>query len=89
MAAPKMGQIKSAILGFPRMGENRELKKAAESYWSGKISAQELIQTGKNLRKAHWTLLKTHGLDVVPSNDFSYYDQVLDHAILFNAIPDR
>ena len=81
--------MKSSILGFPRMGENRELKKATESYWSGKITADQLIQTAKQVRLTHWLLLKDSGLDVIPSNDFSYYDQVLDHAILFNAVPER
>ena len=89
MAAPVMGQVKSSILGFPRMGENRELKKATESYWAGKITADQLLQAAKQVRVNHWTLLKNQGLDIIPSNDFSYYDQVLDHAILFNAIPDR
>lgn len=84
-----MGQVKSSILGFPRMGENRELKKATESYWAGKITADQLVKSAKQVRLNHWSLLKDSGLDVIPSNDFSYYDQVLDHAILFNAIPDR
>lgn len=63
---------------------NRELKKATEAYWAGKISAEELIQTGKNLRASHWKIQKDAGAGTIASNDFSFYDHVLDHIQLFN-----
>ena len=71
------------MLGFPRMGVNRDLKKATESYWTGKLSQEDLLAEGKRLRVEHWKLQKDAGLDVIPSNDFSFYDQVLDHIQLF------
>jgi len=76
-------------LGYPRIGSNRELKKACEQYWSGKISAEELQQTGKNLRLANLSLQKEAGIDLIPSNDFSFYDQVLDLSLTVGAIPQR
>lgn len=66
------------------MGANRELKKATEAYWAGKISVESLIETGKTLRAAHWKLQKEAGADIIASNDFSFYDQVLDHIQLFS-----
>ncbi|PWW78618.1 cobalamin-independent methionine synthase [Tuber magnatum] len=81
--------VTSSVLGFPRMGGNRELKKATEAYWAGKISTDELIQTGKNLRASHWKIQKDAGAGTIASNDFSYYDHVLDHIQLFNAVPSR
>lgn len=81
--------MRSSILGFPRMGINRELKKSLESYWSSKITSDELKSAAIKLRSDHWNLQAKQGLDILPSSDFSYYDQVLDHAFLFNAIPKR
>lgn len=81
--------VSSSVLGFPRMGANRELKKATEAYWAGKSSVESLIETGKTLRAAHWKLQKEAGADTIASNDFSFYDQVLDHIQLFNAVPER
>lgn len=81
--------VKSAVLGFPRIGPNRELKKATESYWNGKITVDELLTIGKQLREQNWKLQKEAGVDIIPSNDFSYYDQILDLSVLFNVIPDR
>ncbi|MCX2716945.1 5-methyltetrahydropteroyltriglutamate--homocysteine S-methyltransferase [Helicobacter sp. MIT 21-1697] len=77
----------SSILGFPRIGKNRELKKALESFWSGKCSSQELQNVAKNLRAKHWEIQK--GLDYVCVNDFSLYDNVLDLAYALNAKPQR
>ena len=71
------------------MTANRELKKATESYWSGKISQESLVATGKTLRAAHWKLQKEAGADIIASNDFSFYDQVLDHIQLFNVSSRR
>lgn len=81
--------VKSAILGFPRIGPNRELKKATEAYWNGKITVDELFKVGKDIRAANWKLQRDAGVDIIPSNDFSFYDQVLDLELLFNVIPDR
>ncbi len=76
-------------LGFPRIGANRELKKATESYWKGKTSQDELLATGKELRARHWKLQKDAGLSHIPSNDFSFYDQVLDMICTLGLVPER
>ena len=69
------------------MGMNRDLKKATEGYWAGKISLQELLSEGKRLRLEHWNIQKTAGVDIIPSNDFAMYDHVLDHIQLFGVRP--
>jgi len=79
----------ATCLGFPRIGSDRELKKALEHYWSRKITAAELQATARALRRRHWTAMKDAGIDHVPSNDFSLYDHVLDTAVLLGAIPER
>ncbi|MEJ7559474.1 MAG: 5-methyltetrahydropteroyltriglutamate--homocysteine S-methyltransferase [Pedobacter sp.] len=76
-------------LGYPRIGSNRELKKACESYWSGKTTIQNLVQVGRDIRKHNWELQKEAGIDLIPSNDFSFYDQVLDLSLMVGAIPKR
>ncbi|HEV7778707.1 MAG TPA: 5-methyltetrahydropteroyltriglutamate--homocysteine S-methyltransferase [Luteibacter sp.] len=76
-------------LGFPRVGRRRELKRALESYWRGESGAEELHATGATLRRTHWQAAVEAGADVVPVNDFSLYDHVLDMAVLLGAIPDR
>ncbi|MHB1688080.1 MAG: 5-methyltetrahydropteroyltriglutamate--homocysteine S-methyltransferase [Ignavibacteriaceae bacterium] len=76
-------------LGYPRIGTNRELKKACEQYWSGKINRENLFQMGKNLRKENWLLQRNAGIDLIPSNDFSFYDHVLDMSLTVGAIPMR
>ncbi|KFY05544.1 hypothetical protein V492_08465 [Pseudogymnoascus sp. VKM F-4246] len=81
--------VQSSILGFPRMGANRDLKKATENYWGGKISQDELLAEAKRLRLAHWKIQKDAGVDIIPSNDFALYDQVLTHIQDFNAVPER
>lgn len=81
--------VQSSILGFPRIGGQRELKKVTEAYWQGKVSVEDLLAKGKELRAHNWKLQKDAGVDIIPSNDFSYYDQVLDLSLLFNVIPDR
>ena len=65
------------------MGANRDLKKATESYWAGKLSQDDLLAEGKRLRKAHWQIQKDAGIDIIPSNDFSFYDHVLNHIQFF------
>lgn len=77
-----------SIVGFPRIGERRELKKWVEGYLGEKISGDELRDNAARLRKQHWMLQKSKGIDFIPSNDFSYYDTFLDMALLLNAIPD-
>ncbi len=79
----------SNIAGFPRIGPNRELKFAAESHWRGETSAEELAATGSEIRRANWRLMQDAGIDLIPSNDFSLYDQVLDACALVGAVPDR
>ncbi len=76
-------------LGFPRIGDMRQLKKAVESYWKGKSSVDELLSTGKALRAHNWKLQKDAGLDHIPSNDFSYYDQMLDMIATLGLVPKR
>ncbi len=76
-------------LGYPRIGSQRELKKACEQYWSGKTSSKNLLQVGKNIRHNNWQLQKSVGIDLIPSNDFSFYDQVLDMSLTVSAIPTR
>ncbi len=76
-------------LGFPRIGDMRQLKKAVESYWKGKSSAEELLSTGSALRAHNWKLQKDAGLDHIPSNDFAYYDQMLDMISTLGLVPKR
>ncbi|EDL61598.1 5-methyltetrahydropteroyltriglutamate--homocysteine S-methyltransferase [Gimesia maris] len=76
-------------LGFPRIGAHRELKRAVEKFWSEKISEAELQQIGRGLRETNWKLQQAAGIEQIPSNDFSFYDQVLDTTALVGAIPAR
>ncbi|SZF01027.1 unnamed protein product [Blumeria hordei] len=81
--------VQSSVLGFPRMGANRDLKKATEAYWGGKIQQEELLAEAKRLRLAHWKIQKDAGVDVIPSNDFAMYDHVLHQIQDFGAAPPR
>lgn len=76
-------------LGYPRVGAFRELKKANEAYWAKKISAEELLQAGLKIREGNWKTQQEAGIDLIPSNDFSFYDQVLDLSLTVGAIPAR
>ncbi len=76
-------------LGFPRVGKDRELKKAQEAFWKGKATEAELQATAKELRLRHWTMQKDAGLDHIPSNDFTLYDHMLDMSCLLGAVPKR
>jgi len=76
-------------LGYPRMGNHRELKKANEAYWAGKIASHELEQTAHSIRQFNWQLQQNAGIDWIPCNDFSFYDHVLDASLMVGAIPDR
>jgi 5-methyltetrahydropteroyltriglutamate--homocysteine methyltransferase len=80
---------KTLVTGFPRIGENRELKRALEHYWSKTASLQELRATAAELRKRHWLFQKRQNIDFISSNDFSYYDNMLDAIVMLNAVPDR
>ena len=76
-------------LGYPRIGSHRELKRACEQFWAGRITADELLATGQAIRRANWLTQQAAGIDLMPVNDFSFYDQVLDTALLVGAVPDR
>lgn len=81
--------MQTHILGYPRIGSKRELKKACEQYWSGKIVLEELLTVGRNICNQNWNIQKESGIDLIPCNDFSYYDQVLDMSLIVGAIPKR
>ncbi len=81
--------METTVLGYPRIGGRRELKKATEGYWAGRVSAGELAATTAQLRRQTWETLRDAGLSGIPSNTFSLYDQVLDTAVLFGAVPER
>ena len=81
--------MKTSVVGYPRIGTLRELKFALEKYFKNEINADELEKTAKELRKTHWFTQKDAGIDYITSNDFSYYDIVLDTAFLLNIIPAR
>ncbi len=76
-------------LGYPRIGAHRELKRAVEGYWKGDLTKDELRDSAQALRESHWATQQELGLDIVPSNDFSYYDQVLDACAMVGAVPER
>ncbi|MCA4962672.1 5-methyltetrahydropteroyltriglutamate--homocysteine S-methyltransferase [Pseudomonas sp. Y24-6] len=76
-------------LGFPRIGADRELKKALESYWKGDLDQDALHSVGRQLRATHWQLQKDAGIDLLPVGDFAWYDQVLTHSLTFGVIPQR
>ena len=80
---------KNYVIGFPRIGEKRELKKVLENYWSKQIDFNEVKFVAENLKKRHWNYQKEAKIDFISSNDFSYYDNMLDTSILLGAIPKR
>ena len=84
-----MPQALSNVLGFPRIGAQRELKSATEAYWAGDRSSGDLAKTAAELRAANWKLQREAGIDLIPSNDFSLYDQVLDTIAMVGAVPAR
>jgi len=81
--------MKTTNLGYPRIGNKRELKKVLEKYWAKKDTLETLLETAKDIRKENWLLQKKKGIDIIPSNDFSLYDQVLDTCITLGCIPER
>jgi 5-methyltetrahydropteroyltriglutamate--homocysteine methyltransferase len=84
-----MTAIKTHNLGYPRIGEQRELKKATEAYWKGKLSLDALLSTGKQLREINWKKQQAAGIDLIPVGDFSFYDQTLDMSCLLGNVPPR
>ncbi|MDB6135147.1 MAG: 5-methyltetrahydropteroyltriglutamate--homocysteine S-methyltransferase [Verrucomicrobiales bacterium] len=84
-----MSNIKTHNLGYPRIGEQRELKKATEAYWKGKLSQEELLAAGRRLRETNWKKQRAAGMDLIPVNDFSFYDQTLDMSCLLGNVPPR
>ena len=76
-------------LGFPRIGADRELKKALEAYWKGDLALSELQAVGRELRARHWQLQEDAGIDLLPVGDFAWYDQVLSHTLTLGAVPPR
>ncbi len=80
---------KSYVTGFPRIGEQRELKHALEAYWSGNAAFNEVQRTSLMLRKRHWECQKQAGIDLISCNDFSFYDNMLDTVVMLGAIPER
>ncbi|MCL4156451.1 UNVERIFIED_CONTAM: hypothetical protein GTU68_031114, partial [Idotea baltica] len=81
--------MKTNVLGFPRIGEKRELKKASENYWKGIGSVDDLLATGASIKHKNWSFQKESGVDLIPSNDFSFYDQMLDMSLTLGCIPRR
>ncbi len=79
----------SYVVGFPRIGEQRELKFALESYWSGKSDFSEVTKVASELKKRHWAYQREAGIEHISSNDFSLYDNMLDTSVLFGVIPER
>ena len=76
-------------LGFPRIGRDRELKRALEAFWKGDLDEAGLRETGVRLRAEHWQLQKQAGIELLPVGDFAWYDQVLTHSLMFGVIPER
>ncbi|MFJ6063991.1 5-methyltetrahydropteroyltriglutamate--homocysteine S-methyltransferase [Streptomyces tendae] len=79
----------ATVYGYPRQGRNRELKKAVEGYWKGRLDAEALRSTAAGLRRSNWRQLADAGIHEVPTGDFSYYDHVLDTTVMVGAIPER
>src|ERR1700733_10915934 len=81
--------MESTVLGYPRIGPQRELKQATEGHWAGRETAAALEQAAAGLRRQTWETLRDAGLSDIPSNTFSLYDHVLDTAVMVNAVPKR
>jgi 5-methyltetrahydropteroyltriglutamate--homocysteine methyltransferase len=84
-----MTNVQSSTIGYPRIGEKREWKRALESFWSGSTSEEELLKTTEALRLASLQKQKDFGIDLIPVGDFSLYDHVLDTSIMFGVVPTR
>ncbi|KQZ16506.1 5-methyltetrahydropteroyltriglutamate--homocysteine methyltransferase [Streptomyces sp. Root55] len=88
-AQPAAAAARATVYGYPRQGPNRELKKAIEGYWKGRITADVLQQTAAELRRSNWQQLADAGAHELPTGDFSYYDHVLDTSVMVGAVPQR
>jgi 5-methyltetrahydropteroyltriglutamate--homocysteine methyltransferase len=86
---PAAAAARATVYGYPRQGQGRELKKAIEGYWKGRVTADALRATAAGLRRTAWRQLADAGVDEVPTGDFSYYDHVLDTTVMVGAIPAR
>ena len=84
-----MNDIQTHTLGYPRIGERRELKKAIEAHWQGRLSLAELEAAGREIRRQNWEKQQQAGIDLIPCNDFSFYDQMLDLSCLVGNVPPR
>jgi 5-methyltetrahydropteroyltriglutamate--homocysteine methyltransferase len=82
-------KIRTHNLGYPRIGERRELKRATEAFWNGTATEAELLATAAELRRNHWQKQQALGIDLIPSNDFSFYDQMGDTVALVGCVPRR
>jgi 5-methyltetrahydropteroyltriglutamate--homocysteine methyltransferase len=80
---------KNYVVGFPRIGEHRELKKVLESFWAKKNSFKEVTKVASELKRRHWNYQRDAKIDFISSNDFSLYDNMLDTSIMLNAVPSR
>ncbi|MGW7517879.1 5-methyltetrahydropteroyltriglutamate--homocysteine S-methyltransferase [Streptomyces sp. NPDC054796] len=80
---------RATVHGYPRQGSKRELKKAVEGYWKGRVTAEALRETAATLRRDNWRRLADAGINEVPTGDFSYYDHVLDTTVMVGAVPER
>ncbi|MEV7085807.1 5-methyltetrahydropteroyltriglutamate--homocysteine S-methyltransferase [Streptomyces sp. NPDC093085] len=88
-AKPAAAAARATVYGYPRQGRDRELKKAVEGYWKGRVTADALRETAAGLRRSNWQALADAGIHEVPTGDFSYYDHVLDTTVMVGAIPER
>ncbi|MFD6797656.1 5-methyltetrahydropteroyltriglutamate--homocysteine S-methyltransferase [Streptomyces cyaneofuscatus] len=88
-AKPAAAAARATVYGYPRQGQNRELKKAIEGYWKGRVDADTLRRTVAELRRGTWQQLAEAGVHEVPTGDFSYYDHVLDTSVMVGAVPER
>ncbi|MFJ5261817.1 5-methyltetrahydropteroyltriglutamate--homocysteine S-methyltransferase [Streptomyces sp. NPDC088387] len=89
MTKPAAAAARATVYGYPRQGQNRELKKAIEGYWKGRVTADALRDTAAGLRRSNWRQLTEAGIHEVPTGDFSFYDHVLDTTVMVGAIPAR
>ncbi|MFI6896927.1 5-methyltetrahydropteroyltriglutamate--homocysteine S-methyltransferase [Streptomyces sp. NPDC050256] len=86
---PAAAAARATVYGYPRQGPDRELKKAVEGYWKGRVTADALRATAAGLRRSNWKRLADAGVHEVPTGDFSYYDHVLDTSVMVGAVPQR
>jgi 5-methyltetrahydropteroyltriglutamate--homocysteine methyltransferase len=88
LLSERYDKMRNSIIAYPRIGEDRELKFWTEDYFDGNLSKETLESSARELREKQWRQLAASGIDFIPSNDFSFYDGMLDMAVLLNAIPE-